>query len=411
VKQSFKYRELTIGKPTFKNRQGHRQETANYSMQVPKKLRKLGQPSRIPTRCNTKEKAIAFAQRWLDSAGFKTAVEWEAVPLLEHLGKPNQNGDWDGFGATLINPVWQAEKIGRLKKLFRALNWARLSQLDGAAAKAWFDLQLSRRARDPKRRAGMSRTTVNHYIRSLVHFGNWLESNERVARNPFGRNGKNKAILQTKKATDAERVINRRYLTDEEWQKLSEATEAGPTRHGMSGPDRKVGYWLAIETGLRRNELGSLTRSSFDLTAGTIRLSGRNAKDGMNAVIELGPETCEDLRSWLESKPFGQRLFPFGHKTAKLFRSDLKRAGILARDEHDQQLDFHALRHTTAARLALSGVPIRAAMGHLRHKTIAMTAEVYGRLQRGDVRAAVRSVPRLPLHSSTQSAKTTVEAR
>jgi integrase len=170
-------------------------------------------------------------------------------------------------------------------------------------------------------------------------------------------------------------------------------------------------YWLAIETGLRRNELGSLTRSSFDLTAGTIRLSGRNAKDGMNAVIELGPETCEDLRSWLESKPFGQRLFPFGHKTAKLFRSDLKRAGILARDEHDQQLDFHALRHTTATRLALSGVPIRAAMGHLRHKTIAMTAEVYGRLQRGDVRAAVRSVPRLPLHSSTQSAKTTVEAR
>jgi integrase len=103
-------------------------------------------------------------------------------------------------------------------------------------------------------------------------------------------------------------------------------------------------------------------------------------------------------------------LFTFGNRTAALFRSDLKRAGIAARDEHGRVLDFHAMRHTTATRLAINGVPIKQAMAILRHKTIAMTAEVYGRLQRGDVRVARRSVPHLPLHPAVDGTQTTAEA-
>lgn len=56
----------------------------------------------------------------------------------------------------------------------------------------------------------------------------------------------------------------RRELEPDELRKLLEVTRQGPERYGMSGHKRYLLYKLAVESGLRRHELQSLTVSSFD---------------------------------------------------------------------------------------------------------------------------------------------------
>ena len=57
----------------------------------------------------------------------------------------------------------------------------------------------------------------------------------------------------------------RRALSLDELRKLLNATWNGPERFGMSGAARALLYRLAVETGLRRGELASLTRDSSAL--------------------------------------------------------------------------------------------------------------------------------------------------
>ena len=63
----------------------------------------------------------------------------------------------------------------------------------------------------------------------------------------------------------ADRRRDRRALSVDEVKRLLNATAEGPDRYGTTGPERRLLYWLALETGLRSNELRSLTRASFRL--------------------------------------------------------------------------------------------------------------------------------------------------
>ena len=65
-----------------------------------------------------------------------------------------------------------------------------------------------------------------------------------------------------------DRRHDRRALSNDELVRLLDVAREGPTRYRMTGPDRARLYQLAVETGLRANELRSLTWDSFDL-AGT----------------------------------------------------------------------------------------------------------------------------------------------
>lgn len=58
---------------------------------------------------------------------------------------------------------------------------------------------------------------------------------------------------------------DRRALTVEELVALLEGTGSGPVRFHMTGGERRLLYWLAVETGLRAGELRSLTPASFAL--------------------------------------------------------------------------------------------------------------------------------------------------
>ena len=152
---------------------------------------------------------------------------------------------------------------------------------DGAGCVAWSDLSPSKiikaldslRSEQGKGGAGkvkLSAMTRNHYLRGVKSFGGWMVADGRASENPLAHL---KAIN-----TQTDRRHLRRALEVDEVRRLLDATNREPTRFGMTGPERALLYRLAIETGLRANELRSLTVASFDLDGLTVAVEAAYSK-------------------------------------------------------------------------------------------------------------------------------------
>ena len=89
-------------------------------------------------------------------------------------------------------------------------------------------------------------------------------------------------------------------------------------------------------TGLRANELASLTASSFDFQANppTVTVEAENEKAGRGATLPLHPFVADKVASWLTSRgqasttPITETLWPgtWSQKAAEMFRRDLDEA-------------------------------------------------------------------------------------
>ena len=70
----------------------------------------------------------------------------------------------------------------------------------------------------------------------------------------------------------------------------------------------------------------------------------------------------------------------------RVFDRLLEAAGIERQDAHGGSIDIHALRHTTATRLARSGTPLAITQRILGHSDPKLTARVYTHLGAEDLR-------------------------
>ena len=66
-----------------------------------------------------------------------------------------------------------------------------------------------------------------------------------------------------------ERRLERRMLLPDEWPWLFDAADSGVDNGGLTGPDRATLYMLAVQTGLRVNEIAGLKRGKVILTGKT----------------------------------------------------------------------------------------------------------------------------------------------
>jgi len=98
--------------------------------------------------------------------------------------------------------------------------------------------------------------------------------------------------------------IRRRFagFTPDEVAKLLASTERQPVRYGMTGHERSLLYRLAVETGLRRNELASLTVSSFDFDRCTVTVAAAYSKHRRQDVLPLKPQTAAMLKDFVAGK-------------------------------------------------------------------------------------------------------------
>ena len=302
----------------------------------------------------------------------------EAQPLAEQL---------EAFAATMTGkgaaPKHVSSTVSYIRTMSEACGFSKPADLDAA--------KVSAHVVDLKRQ-GKSARAINARLTALKSFARWLFRTERMRTDPMMQVGK----LNSK----ADRRHQRRALGDDELARLIRAAEQGPEVLGMNGPERAMLYYMAIETGLRASELGSLTPESFDLAdlnRSTVEVGAAYSKHRRDDIIPIRRGLAEAVTAFNKGRPSTAKLFNMPQKPACMLRRDLEAAKIAYRDESGRVVDFHALRHTFITRLARAGVPPAVAKSLARHSTITLTMDHYTHMLIGDQRAALDRLPGITL--------------
>jgi integrase len=311
--------------------------------------------------------------RWVEGLPSKLRDRLLKIGLLDSWQAASANG----LAGHLLDFKKALAAAGNTEKHV-TLTYKRAKRvLDGIKAVYWSDIRPSAvqgflaALRDGDKR--MSIQTSNHHLRAVKQFCRWMVRDKRASEDPVvhlkGGNVK----------TDRRHI--RRALTPDECTGLIRAARQGSPRSGMTGPERAALYSLAIQTGLRSVELRSLTPESFDFKGRppTVKVLAAHSKHRREDTVPLRADLAKKMDNFVRGKAAGEPVFPMPEKTAvvRMFRSDLKAAGIKYRDASDRVADFHSLRVTFASILAQAGVHPKTAQDLMRHSDVNLTMNYY----------------------------------
>lgn len=243
----------------------------------------------------------------------------------------------------------------------------------------------------------LSARTVQSYIVAMKAFSSWCVESGRLLADPFAR------VRSPSPAKD--RRYTRRALTRDEWLRLRTAAENGPPRRRIPGHERALLYELALVTGLRAKEIDGLTRSSVVLDSNRpyLMLPAASTKNNKPAEQFLTDRLVERLRDHTGRKMRGVKVFQIKdlNRLAIVLRDDMATARsawieeaktideknrrestdfLKSTDSEGRKIDFHALRYTCGAWLALGGIHAKQIQKMMRHSTIRLTLDTYGHL-------------------------------
>jgi len=222
---------------------------------------------------------------------------------------------------------------------------------------------------------GMGRHTANHYINAFKSFANWMKKQNRITETP---------VVESMKYD----VPPQRAFEEDEFAALCEAARKGPESYGLIGHERYVLYKLGFDSGLRRNELRSLTRTSFNFEKCTVLVPGTDTKNQNEAFQKITPETAALVREIARDKMPDTKIFKIHDHSNVMIRKDAAAAGIETTNWKGT-IKFHSLRHTLATHLANKGVPPHIVQKIMRHADIKTTMRYYTHLLRGAEDAAI----------------------
>jgi integrase len=192
-----------------------------------------------------------------------------------------------------------------------------------------------------------------------------------------------------------DRRHDRRTLSLDELRRLIDAAEHGPVVRRVPGPVRALVYRLAVATGLRYSEIGSITPELFDWDAPSVTVAAAYTKNGDSATLPFPGDLADDLRAYVVTLEPSTPVFPLPRdKGASILRVDLEAAGIPYRDASGLVFDFHSLRCETATLADAVGVTPRVVQKLMRHSTLEVTGR-YTRPRAVDVEAAAAKLPSL----------------
>ena len=155
------------------------------------------------------------------------------------------------------------------------------------------------------------------------------------------------------------------------------------------GRERTLNYKTLVLTGLRKNELASLTVGQLCLDEEMLfaLLNAADEKNRQGSTIPLRTDLAADLQDWIVEKRarFQGRRDAFGREPlfivpaglVRILDRDLLAAGIDKADKRGRTLDVHALRTSFGTLLSKEGVAPRTAQAAMRHSTIDLTMNVY----------------------------------
>ena len=257
-----------------------------------------------------------------------------------------------------------------------------------------------------------SARTVQAYLTAIKGFTRWLAQDGKLPADPLAS--------VRKPNPKADRRRERRMLLPEEWTWLRSVTLAeGVERFGIAAGERVLLYATAVQTGLRSSELRSLTRRRLFLEGDRpyITCAAGSTKNKRDARQYIQPELAVELRAHVATKAPATPVFAMPPKddVATMLRTDLADARrkwlraaetdpedyqrreqsdfLTAVNQEGELFDFHALRHTCGAWLAMSGAHPKAVQAVMRHSTITLTMDCYGHLFPGQEAETVARLP------------------
>ncbi len=226
--------------------------------------------------------------------------------------------------------------------------------------------------------------TKKHYIRALKQFSTWLYHTGRTSTDMLSRLDM-PAVNET--------VRDRRALTTQEAARLLQAAKNSDVEYrGVSGYERYLIYSLALSTGLRANEIRTLTISDFNFIGHTVSVKPRNEKARRGATLPLRQELSEEIRAFTAGKLPMTKALNVPTRTADMMQVDLMAAGIEYQSDAGFA-DFHALRHTFGTNLAKAGVTPQISQRLMRHSDPKLTQNLYTHLLVADLKTGTDKLP------------------
>jgi len=261
---------------------------------------------------------------------------------------------------------------------------------------------------------GRSARTIQKHLAAVKSFTRWLVETRKIPFDPLA------SIKKPNPKTD--RRHERRMLLPAEWTWLrASILGGGKVRDGMTAAERVALYGVGIVTGLRSNELRSLTRSSLHLDGPQpfIVCAAANTKNKKSAKQFLPQDIAQELRGLTADLAPRRPVFPMPHPTdvARMLRADvvdaraawiddasdapeeherrIKTDFLVAENHTGQKLDFHSLRHTTGSWLALQGCNVKTIQSIMRHSSAILTLDLYSHLLPGQEADSIARLPSL----------------
>jgi integrase len=349
------------------------------------------------------ENRVALRREGLIDAKDESYKAHASRPLAEHLSAWKES--LESRGAT---PKYIGSTLTRIRRLVALIRGAKLADIDPpkatkrselpryeAALARWADQgRLSELDADRVQKAlatlrndGRSAQTCNHYLASVMAFGNWCYDTHRLKEDPI-RGVKRFNVKE-------DRRHDRRTLSLDELHRVIRAAQQGPVVMGLPGPTRALCYRLAASTGLRYSEIASIKPASFDWRAPSVTVEAAYTKNGEPATLRLREDLADDLRPFVATLPADTPVFPLpDNKGAEILRSDLAAAGIEYQDASGLFFDFHALRCQMATLADQAGVSPRVVQRLMRHSSLELT-DRYTRPRVAEIEAAASRLPSL----------------
>ena len=366
--------------------------------------------------------AIAAGERpeqevaaWIDSVRPRWRerfAEWGLIDGNKLEARRPLSDQLDAFKAALAKRTFAGGRKPTPKRVKLATASVRAVLVNGCGFATWADVTLADvdsflGAMDAKP------LTVASHAQSVKQFATWISESFDLS-NPL------KTISPRKYGTHPEQKC--RVFSSAELRLLILHTDKAEPIFGMSGPDRAVLYDAAVQTGLRRGSLLSLTVGSFrvaeDNAAPTVTVEAPAMKRRKQFENPLRPETAAILRDAFKGRSDTDPAFPgFGEwtRTAVMVRRDLanartawiaepgltdeerkarEKSRFLGNTDADGRVaEFRSFRATTATFFLAAGVHAKVAQEHLDHASFAITMDMYAQLEQRQYADALAALP------------------
>lgn len=260
--------------------------------------------------------------------------------------------------------------------------------------------------------AGVAGATGNKrkHLSAISIWVKWLFRKDRIEHNPLAR---------IDVPAGGKKAKSRRALPVEHIQKLLDSCRTRPMaaftgRYGKTvrdevrtkleqrGRERALVYKIAVYTGLRLGEIGSLRPCHLELDRKPfprLQIPGAQTKNGQQARLLLIPAFAEELAAWITDtgKAGDDALFHVPQAAVRIMQADLKLAGIPYRTSQGDA-DFHSLRMTANVMLGQAGIPARIRQLFMRHGDIRLTMSTYDDASFIDLEPVIKAMEDLRLN-------------